>query len=261
MSDERQTLLPVTSAQRTAARVAALSYLFGTVIVIFANYGLLIPLMVSGDATKTAQNILAHELQFRLGLTGCLTYSVITIVLLVALYVVLEPVNRGLALIGALFRLVFATLWLMAALHLLSALRLLNSPRYLEVFEPDRLQALGRLTLATTFDDYYVGLPFFGLAATVCAYLWLKSRYVPAWLALFGVVSSAWCVICAFAYLAVPKFGKMVNPYIFDVPMEMFELALSIWLLVRGVRSQVEIRMERGGMSDMAGDAASGSGE
>jgi len=32
-----------------------------------------------------------------------------------ALYVILAPVNRGLALAGALFRLVFAMLWLIAA--------------------------------------------------------------------------------------------------------------------------------------------------
>jgi hypothetical protein len=222
-------------AQRTAARVAAISYLLGTVIVVVANYGLLRPLIVAGDAGKTAENVLGHELQFRIGLTGCLAYSVITVILLVALYAILEPVNRGLALIGAMFRLVFAMVWLMATLHLLGTIRFLGSARYLQSFAPEQVQALSRFNMATTWDDYYVGLPFFGLAATVCAYLWLKSNYVPWSLGVFGVVSSAWCVICAFAYLAVPNFAKMVNPYLFDVPMTIFEFVLSIWLLVRGL--------------------------
>ena len=117
-----------------------------------------------------------------------------------ALYVIFAPVNRGLALAGALFRLVFVMLWLVAPLNSLGALRLLGDSTYLQVFEPERLQALARVQIAASFDDYYVGLPFFGLAATVCAWLWLKSNYIPSGLAIFGVIASAWCVLCAFVY-------------------------------------------------------------
>src|SRR5207237_3987865 len=124
-------------------------------------------------------NILAHQTQFRIALTCFLTYSIVGVVLLAALYVVLEPINRTLAMIGAMFRLVFAMSWLLSAIHMLGALRSLGNSPYLRVFETDRLQVLARLSLAGTFDDYYVGLPFFTLAATVCAYLWLKSGYIP----------------------------------------------------------------------------------
>jgi len=127
-------------------------------------------------------------------------------------------------------------LWLLTTLHLLGALRLLGSANYLRVFEADRLQALARVNVAAAFDDYYVGLPFFGLAATVCSHLWLKSRYIPTVLAAFGVISSAWCVICAFAFLIFPGFGKTVNAYWFDSPMAIFEMILSFWLLLRGLR-------------------------
>jgi hypothetical protein len=112
----------------------------------------------------------------------------------------------------------------------------LGSANYLQVFEPDRLQALARLSLAANFDDYYVGLPFFGLAATVCAYLWLKSNYIPKGLAVFGLISSAWCVICAFVFLIFPHFNKIVNDYWFDSPMAIFEMVLSFWLLFKGLR-------------------------
>jgi hypothetical protein len=226
----------IDNSQRTAAKVAGFSILFSMAIVVFANYGLLNPLLVRGNAAETARNILAHETQFRVAATCFLTYSLSVVVLLAALYVVLKPVNRGLALAGALFRLVFALLWLLSALNLLGALRLLGSAPYLQVFEPDRLQTLARVYIAATFDDYYVGLPFFGLAATVCAWLWLKSGYIPKWLALFGVISSAFCVFCAFVYLIFPGFAKPVNPYWFDSPMAIFELVLSFWLLFKGLR-------------------------
>jgi Domain of unknown function (DUF4386) len=231
------TASPIDDSQRTAAKVAGLSCLLTMAIVVFANYGLLNPLIVPGDAAETARNIAAHETQFRIAVTCFLIYSAGVVVLLAALYVVLKSINPGLALVGALFRLVFALLWLLTALNMLGALRHLGSISYLQVFEADRLQALARLHLAANFDDYYVGLPFFGLAATVCSYLWFKSGYIPKALAALGLVSSAWCVLCAFIFLILPHFNKIVNDYWFDSPMAIFEMVLSFWLLFKGVRA------------------------
>ena len=229
------TMSTIDNSQRTAAKVAGFSLLFSMAIVVFANYALLNPLLVRGNAAETARNIMAHETQFRVAATCFLSYSLSVVVLLIALYVILKPVNPGLALAGAIFRLVFALLWLLSTLNLLGALRLLGSAPYLQVFEPSQLQTLARAYIAMTFDDYYVGLPFFGLAATVCAWLWLKSGYIPTWLALFGVISSAFCVFCAFVYLIFPGFARLVNPYVFDVPMTAFELLVGSWLLFKGL--------------------------
>ena len=226
----------IDNAQRTAAKVAGIAGLLAFALVVLGNYVLLEPLVVPRNAAETAQNILAHETQFRLALICFITYGIGAIVLLSALYVIFAPVNRGLAFAGALFRLVFAILWLIAPLNSLAALRLLSDVSYLKVFEPDRLQALARVQLAGSFDDYYVGLPFFGLAATVCAWLWLKSKYIPRGLSIFGVIASAWCVLCAVVYLIFPHFNKIVNDYIFDSPMALFELAVSFWLLFKGLK-------------------------
>jgi hypothetical protein len=65
--------------------------------------------------------------------------------------------------------------------------------------------------------------------------LWLKSNYIPKGLAVFGVISSAWCVICAFVFLIFPHVNKVVNDYWFDSPMAVFELVLSFWLLFKGL--------------------------
>src|SRR6266581_1959944 len=225
----------INNSQRAAAKVAGAAGLLAFVLVVFGNYVLLEPLIVPRNAADTARNILAHQTQFRLALICFITYGIGAIVLLTALYVVLAPVNRGLALAGALFRLVFAMLWLIAPLNSLMALRLLGDAPYMKIFEPDRLQALARVQLAGSFDDYYVGLPLFGLAATICAWLWFKSNYIPRGLALYGVISSAWCVVCAFVYLIFPHFNKIVNDWWFDFPMAVFELVLSFWLLFKGL--------------------------
>ena len=225
----------IDNSQRTAAKVAGVAGLLAFALVVFGNYVLLEPLIVPRNAVDTARNILAHETQFRLALICFITYGIGAIVLLSALYVIFAPVNRGLALAGALFRLVFAILWLIAPLNSLAALRLLGDASYLKVFEPDHLQALARVQIAGSFDDYYVGLPFFGLAATVCAWLWLKSNYIPKGLAISGVIASAWCVLCAFVFLIFPHFDKIVNAWWFDLPMALFELIVSFWLLFKGL--------------------------
>jgi len=230
------TIGKIDNSQRTAAKVAGWSGLLTFAIVVFGNFVLLNPLTVPGNAAATAQNIVAHETQFRLTVVCFLTYSLGVVVLLSALYVTLKPLNPGLALVGALSRLVFAFLWLLSTLNMLSALRLLGNANYLQVLEPDWLQALAKLHLGANFDDYYVGLPFFGLAATICAWLWFKSNYIPRGLALYGVISSAWCVFCAFVYLSFPHFNKIVNDWWFDFPMAVFELVLSFWLLFKGLK-------------------------
>src|SRR5213080_3607916 len=241
------TITKIGNAQGTAARVAGWSGLLTFAIVVFGNYVLLNPLIVPSNVAATAQNVVAHQTQLRITAVCFLTYSLGVVVLLTALYVILKPVNHGLALVGALFRLVFALLWLLSPLNLLAMLRLVSNANYLQAFEPDRLQALARLHLGATFDDYYIGLPFFGFAATVCAYLWFKSKYIPRGLSIFGVIASAWCVLCAVVYLIFPNFNKIVNDYIFDSPMALFELIVSFWLLFKGLKTVEPDEVQTGG--------------
>jgi hypothetical protein len=225
----------IDKAQRTAARVAGASGLLGILVVVFGNYVLLDPLIVPNNATDTARNFLAQPTQARLALCCFLVYGALSIVLLSALYTVFRPVDRMLALMSAVFRLVFAVLWSLEALNLLQALKLLGGAPYLAAVPLTLLQAFARLNIGAGFEDYYTGLPFFGLAATVCAWLWFKSRYLPRGLAALGILASAWCVVCAFVFLVFPDFEKSVNAYWFDTPMALFELIVSIVLLVRGL--------------------------
>jgi len=221
--------------QRKAARVAGFTFLFAIGIVILANYGINFRLIVPGNAVDTAKNIMAHETLFRLNIACNLIYVVNIVVLLAALYVIFKPVNGNLALVATFCRLVFALMWGVTALNTLGALRLLGNAAYLPVFKDDQLQTLARLHLAASFDSYYVGLPFWALASSVCSYLWFKSKYIPRTLAVFGVISSAWCVFCAFTFIVFPHFDTVVNAYWFDSPMTIFEIATGFWLLFKGL--------------------------
>lgn len=230
------TINAIQDSQRNAARVAGLAGLVTMAIVVVANFGINGRLLVPGNAAQTAENIIAHQALFRVSIACFLTYSVGIVILLTALYTILKPVSRTFALSATFFRLVYALTWVLVAINLFGALRLLTNADYLRVFDVERLHVLARLNISANADVYYVGLLFYALASTLCSYLWLRSHYIPRILAALGLISSAWCVACTVVYLIAPNFSQTVNLWWFDSPMGLFEMALSIWLLVRGLR-------------------------
>jgi len=94
------TIGTIDESQRNAARVVGLSYLLALPPAIFAEFYVRGQLIVSGDVAQTARNIMAHERLFRLGTASNLSVFAIDVVLIMALYVVLMPINRSLALLA-----------------------------------------------------------------------------------------------------------------------------------------------------------------
>ncbi|HUI82731.1 MAG TPA: DUF4386 domain-containing protein [Candidatus Binatia bacterium] len=236
----------IDASQRKAAKAAGWAYLLTFAIVVYVNFAILGRLIVN-DAAETARNILAHERLFRVGIAGDIAYCAGLVVLLTALYVILRPVSPGLALLATLWRLVWVLMWLAVTFKLFEALRLLGGAGYLSALEPGRLQALARLDLGSGYDYYYIGLLFNALASTLCGYLWFRSRYIPRWLAAFGIVSSVWCVACTAVLYVFPNFDSIVNLWWFDTPMAVFDIVLSFWLLLRGLAPSAKVESAKAG--------------
>jgi hypothetical protein len=234
----------IDESQRTAARVAGLAYVLSFALVVATNFGIHDRLSVPGDAAETARRILTSESLFRVAVAADLVFVAGSVVLLTALYALLASVSRPLALLAAVWRFVYVLMWAFMALRGLDALRVLHAPDYLRTFEPAQLQAVARLYLSSRGDAYYGGLLFFALAATTVAYLFLRSGFIPRALALFGMVGSVWCVLCAIAYIVRPDFANVVNLWWFDTPMALFELATGGWLLFRGLPHAPEVRRD-----------------
>jgi Domain of unknown function (DUF4386) len=224
----------IDESQHAAARVAGWSYLITFATVCYANFGIH-DRLISNSASETARNILAHEQLFRVGIVGDLFYCAGVVVLVTALYVVLRPVSPGIALFAAFLRLIWVLMWLTAALRFFDALRLIDGDDNLRTFNPDNLHSLARAYLDARVDYYYVGLLFVALASIACAYLWFKSGYIPRILAAYGIISSVWAVVCTVAFNIFPNFSNVVNLWWFDMPMGIFDIALSLWLLIKGL--------------------------
>jgi hypothetical protein len=217
------------------ARVVGFSYLFALLPAIFAEF-YVSGKLVSGDAIATAQNIIAHERLFRLGIASNLLVSAADVLLIAALYIVLERVNRRLALLATFFRLIETTILIVATLNDFYVLRLLSGASYLTTVNPDALAALARVSIGAHGSAYGVGLLLFGFGSSVFCYLWLKSGYIPKGLAVWGLVASAWIGVCAFAFIVFPELEKVITIGYFGGPIFLFELAIGSLLLFKGIR-------------------------
>ena len=225
----------IDGSQRTAAKVAGLAYLIPVAFVVYANFGMRDPLFVTGDMAETIRRIAAHEALFRLSVAFDIVYCTGVVVLLSALYVVLAPVHRLVALVATLLKLIYAVTAVLMVLSLLNVVRLATDASYLQALGAEPMQALARLNWSATASEYYVGLAFWSVSSTLLGWLWLKSRYIPRALAVFGLVSAAWCALCTIVYIVDPAFSRTVNLWWFDTPLALFDIALSLWLLIKGL--------------------------
>ncbi|MEA2163273.1 MAG: hypothetical protein QOK37_1400 [Thermoanaerobaculia bacterium] len=231
------TIGTIDESQRRAARVVGFAYLFALPPAIFAEFYVRGQLIVSGDAAQTARNIMAHERLFRLGTASNLTVFALDVVLIMALYVVLMPVNRSLALLATGWGLIETATLVFVTLSDFDVLRILSGADYLHAFEANRLQALARLSLSAHFDAYNVGLVLAGLRSTAFCYLWFKSRLIPKELAVWGMAASFLMGASAFLFIIFPELAKVVPVEIYGAPIFFFELTMGFWLLLKGLRS------------------------
>ena len=92
-------------SQRKAAKVAGLAYVLIIVLGILKGIFLEANLIVSGNDAATANNILANESLFRIGIAGDVIMILCDVALALLFYLLLRPVNNSLALLAAFFRL------------------------------------------------------------------------------------------------------------------------------------------------------------
>jgi hypothetical protein len=232
------TISTIDESQNKAAKVVGLAYLFALVPAVFAEFFVRAQLVNFDNAVQTALNIVAHERLFRLGIASNLIVFAVDVVLITALYVVLKPVNRSLALLALGWGLIETAILVVVTLSDFDVLRILSGAGYLQAFKADQLQALGRLSISGHADAYKVGLVFAGLRSTAFCYLWFKSGFIPRALAGWGVFSSFLLGICTFTFIIYPELEKVVTVNYYGGPIFVFELAMGFWLLLKGLRHQ-----------------------
>jgi hypothetical protein len=217
--------------------MAGLTYLIYIVISVFADVLGRSKLIVLGDAATTARNIMASAWQFRIGFVVDLVAAVLFLLTAWALYVLLKPVNKNLALLFLLLNLGGVAVWCFSDLFLIASQLLLSGADYLKVFQADQLQALAMVSLYV-YKNGFSGIAqiFFSAWLFPLGYLVFKSGFLPR---ILGIVLMVEC----FAWLLYPiQFflfpGNVVLTYLSSAVGFIGELSLTLWLLIKGVKDQ-----------------------
>lgn len=223
--------------QRIAARIVGIIYPIQMATGIFGEVIARDRLVVRADAARTAENIVAGEQLLRFGIVADLITYILVLVLTWALYILLRPVNRNLALLGAFFRLSELAVLCLATVNSLVILRLVSGAEYLKSFAPAQLQSLVMLAYTTQGLGMSIGFLLLGLGTAIFAWLLLKSGYVPKALALLGLVGALLLSIGTLAIILVPALSAMRMAYM--LPLGLYEVGLGFWLLLKGIRQPI----------------------
>lgn len=228
--------IALTVSPAKAARIAGLLFLIAMATGLFAEFYVRFPgsLIIHGDAAKTAGNILANERLYRIGIANNILTFAIDIALIWALYLLLQTVNRSLALLALFFRMIETAIACVAIISYYVAMQFVSDADQSKAFDPGQLQALSVMHYSYGLTFNIVAI-FLGIGSTLFNYLFFKSKYIPRALAAWGIFSSLLLLLSQFAIIIYPNIEKTIIPACYG-PIVIDEIALGFWLLFKGAK-------------------------
>ena len=213
---------------RTASTTAGVGLLLMVPLSVIGKFVALDGLMTEGNAAKTAQDILASEGLFRVGIASLILVIALDVLVACALYRVFSPVNKSLSTVAAAMRLVYSAVFMVAVAQLPGVLGLLTDDSNRAAFSAEQLNAQASMGLAAFSEIWYVGQFLFGVHLCVEGYLAYRSGYVPT---VLGVLLA----IAGLGY-AADSLGATLSSGSWT-PVSSFtflgEFLLCLWLLIR----------------------------
>lgn len=218
---------------QVAARIAGFLYLLVIAGGIFAQVFVRERLIVAGDATATADNLLQHATLYRMGFGVHLFYLLCAIALAVILYDMLRRVYAGLALLALCFDMAAITVEGIHLLHHLAPLLLLTDSG-LAGMAPEQLHAMAYAQARLFAFGFGISLVFFGAFCVVAGVLIYRSRFLPRTLGVMMGIAGLCYLINSFALFLAPPLASLLFPWIL-MPCLLAELSLALWLLLKGI--------------------------
>lgn len=209
------------------ARLAGFLYVAtnGTAIFAFAIRGRVLDL---ANAAHSSAAIAAAPRLLRLSIAGEIVTVAGVLALVASLYLVLERIHRGLALIAMLWRVAENAV---LAVTTLNASALLMASRAGDAASSVRLV---ELFTGLYGAGYQVGFFFLGVGSTLFSWLWWRSRWVPRPIAGWGFFASAIMALGSLALIIAPELRPAIG-MAYMAPMGVYEFALGFWLLFKGL--------------------------
>src|ERR1700730_834344 len=223
----------VETSPQVYARLCGVLYLIVIAIGIFTELFVRDTFTVSGDATDTANNIMASQLRCHSSIAGDVILLVCAVAQALLFYVLLRPVSKNLALLAVFFNLVELAIDGANKLNLFAALFLSGGADYLKAFEPHQLHALAYLSLKLFDYGFGISLVFFSFVCLIFGYLIFGSSYFPKTLGVLMTIAGLSYLTNSFTLILAPTYAGTIFPIL--VLALIGELSFCLWLIVKGV--------------------------
>ena len=223
--------------QRKAVTLLRFMYPIWFVVALFGIMYVPSTLIVPGDATTTANNIIANELLFRMGIIGSLSTQIIHILVVLVLYKLFQPVNKNHASLMVVFGLVGVPIAMLNTLNRVAALLILRGADYLSVFETGQLHAQMMLFLDFNEHGVFIATIFWGLWLFPLGYLVYKSGYFPRILGIIVMIAGFGYVFDFLTHIILPNYANYKALFLPVVTiLTMGEVLFMIWVLFKGAK-------------------------
>ena len=220
---------PAEERVRRWALVGGIGLVLMAAVAVFANFMVLEELVTKGNAAATASDIASSKGLFQAGIAGWFVIAALDILVAVALFHVVRPVNARLAAIGAWARTLYGVVLGAATFQLVAILGLVDGPM-------TAATSAEVLQKTETFTEiWYLGLILFGIHLMVVGYLAFRSGYIPKFVG--SVVA-----IAGFGYLFDAAVRAVSDPSLsLSMITGMGELVMGVWLVARGRRIALSV--------------------
>ncbi|WP_164078297.1 DUF4386 domain-containing protein [Alteromonas facilis] len=216
------------------ARIAGLSYIIFTLAGLIKNFVLNTQLSDVGAAHT--QGIFENELQFRLGSAAEIVMFLGVVMASVSFYIVFKSVSKQLAQTALCLRLIEIITGGMAVVIGMGMLALTNSTYLQNTVDMEQLHAIVIIASSFRLPAYeYSWIPM-GFAGVITFYLFFKTRYIPRFWSVWGMITYTSLIIYPLARLLIVDLPREAMFVLF--PGALFELGVGIWLLIKGVNNQ-----------------------
>ncbi len=215
------------------ARIAGFLYLLYLIATIFAG-ATRDKLIVPGDATATANNILASEGLFRLDFMSDVLSGLLFLLTAWALYVLLKRANQNLALLFLLLNAAGVAIQCLVLLFQFGALLLLSDSGYMQAFQPNQLRAMAMFFLILYRNGFVICQVFFGAWLLPLGYLVYKSGFIPRIFGILLLLDFVGEMIWVLQFFFFPGYEVITYPGF--AAGFIAEVGLCLWLLIMGAR-------------------------
>ncbi len=188
-------------------------------------------IIVNGNAAATAANIVGHPMLFRLGFATYLVEGICDIALCVLFYVLLEPVNRKLALLSAFFGIASMVTFAVAESAYFASSLVVRDTSGMASFTIEQRNALALLSLRISATIAGLFLAMYGIATMIRGYLIMRSRYFPSVFGVLFIIGGAGFFLRTTTFILAPAYSSEIML----LPMAAAGIPFMLWLLIRGV--------------------------